>query len=62
VAPQQRAFLEQARAQGARVLVADAGRTYFEPAGLEQLAEYTIAVPRDLEGVDVRTARVYELA
>jgi predicted nicotinamide N-methyase len=54
VAPQQRVFLERARAQGARVLVADAGRTYFEPAGLEQLAEYTIAVPRDLEGVDVR--------
>jgi predicted nicotinamide N-methyase len=62
VAPQQRVFLERARAQGARVLVADAGRTYFEPAGLEQLAEYTIAVPRDLEGVDIRTARVYQLA
>jgi predicted nicotinamide N-methyase len=62
VAPQQRAFLERARLQGARVLVADAGRTYFETEGLEKLAEYTIAVPRDLEGVDVRTARVYEVA
>ena len=62
VAPQQRAFLERARVQGALVLVADAGRTYFETEGLEKLAEYTIAVPRDLEGVDVRTARVYEVA
>jgi predicted nicotinamide N-methyase len=62
VAPLQRAFLERAHTQGARVLVADAGRTYFETDGLEKLAEYTIAVPRDLEGVDVRTARVYQLA
>jgi predicted nicotinamide N-methyase len=62
VAPQQRAFLERARAQGARVLVADAGRTYFATDGLELLTEYTIAVPRDLEGVDERTARVYALA
>ena len=62
VAPQQRAFLERARGQGTRVLVADAGRTYFATDGLELLAEYTIAVPRDLEGVHERTARVYALA
>jgi predicted nicotinamide N-methyase len=60
-APKQRALLERARTDGARVLIADAGRTYFEPRGLIQLAEYTLEVPRDLEGVEQRTARVYEL-
>ena len=61
-APQQRALLERARAEGAAVLVADAGRTYFDSSGMEMLAEYTIRVPKDLEGVEVRTARVYRLA
>lgn len=61
-APKQRALLERARADGARVLVADAGRTYFDEKGLELLAEYRLAVPQDLEGVTQRVARVYELA
>lgn len=61
VAPRIRALVERARAAGARVLVADAGRAYFDPAGLRFLAGYTIPVPRDLEGVDARTARVYEI-
>jgi predicted nicotinamide N-methyase len=60
-APRQRLFLERARQCGARVLVADAGRTYFKPDGWKRIAEYTIAVPKDLEGVEIRTARVYEL-
>jgi predicted nicotinamide N-methyase len=60
-APKQRALLERARADGARVLIADAGRTYFETRGLDQLAEYTLAVPQDLEGVTTRIARVYQL-
>ncbi len=57
----QRALLLRARAAGARVLLADAERTYFRPDGLRLLAEYRMAVPRDLEGVDERTARVYEM-
>ena len=60
-APKQRALLERARTDGARVLVADAGRTYFEERGLVQLAEYRLEVPQDLEGVTSRVARVYEL-
>lgn len=60
-APKQRALLERARADGARVLVADAGRTYFEDRGLQQIAEYPLMVPKDLEGVEQRIARVYEL-
>ena len=60
-APKQRALLERARADGARVLVADAGRTYFEDRGLSLLAEYRLVVPQDLEGVTHRTARVFEM-
>lgn len=60
-APKQRALLERARLDGARVLVADAGRTYFDDKGLERLAEYKLSVPQDLEGVTERVARVYEM-
>lgn len=60
-APQQRAALERAARSGATVLLADSGRTYFEDEGLEKIAQYELNVPRDLEGVDVRTAHVYLL-
>lgn len=60
-APKQRALLERARRNGAQVLVADAGRTYFTTDGLVEIARFTINVPQDLEGVTVRTARVFEL-
>jgi predicted nicotinamide N-methyase len=58
-APRQRAVLEYALENGALVLVADAGRTYFSAAGLLLLAEYEVEVPYDLEGVEKRVARVY---
>ncbi len=61
-APRQRALLDQARSRGAEVLIADAGRTYFDDAGLEQIAAYDIRVPRDLEGVGERRARVFRMA
>ena len=54
-------MLERARADGARVLVADAGRTYFEDRGLTLLAEYRLVMPQDLEGVTERLARVFEM-
>jgi predicted nicotinamide N-methyase len=60
-APRQRRVLERAVAGGACVLVADAGRTYFDPAGMELLASFDMAVPKDLEGVEWRTARVYRM-
>ncbi|HEX2166150.1 MAG TPA: 50S ribosomal protein L11 methyltransferase [Longimicrobiales bacterium] len=59
--PRQRAVLDRAVANQALVLVADAGRTYFDPSGMALLAEYDIEVPRDLEGVPRREARVYRL-
>jgi len=61
VAPAQRALLERAHNSGATIIVADAGRAYFDATGLELLAEHTLSVPDDLEGVASRTARVYLL-
>jgi predicted nicotinamide N-methyase len=60
-APRQRALLERARVDGARVFVADAGRKYFDETGLRKIAEFQLLVPKDLEGVEQRTARVYEM-
>jgi predicted nicotinamide N-methyase len=58
-APRQRLVLERASRQGATVLVADAGRKYFDPTGMRQIGEHEVAVPQDLEGIALRTARVY---
>lgn len=58
-APRQRRVLERCARNGATVLVADAGRAYFDEAGMRRLAEYELAVPLDLEGVSNRVARVY---
>jgi predicted nicotinamide N-methyase len=59
--PGQRRVLQRALDCGALVLVGDAGRAYFDSAGMRELAAYRIAVSVDLEGVGSRTARVYEL-
>jgi predicted nicotinamide N-methyase len=61
MAPKYRSLLQRARNRGARVLVADAGRTYFDTQGLTLLFEGRLDVPIDLEGVTERVARVYEL-
>ena len=60
-APRQRALLDHARARGCDVLIADAGRTYFDDSGLQLIASYDIAVPQDLEGVTSRRARVFRM-
>ncbi|HEX6938245.1 MAG TPA: methyltransferase domain-containing protein [Longimicrobiales bacterium] len=59
VAPRIRRLLSRARRAGAAVLAADAGRAYFDTAGMRLIAEYTIDVPQDVEGVTARNARVY---
>ena len=61
VAPRIRQLLVRARNTGARVLIADAGRAYFDETGLVRLAEFTVAVPKDLEGVRERVARVFAM-
>ena len=60
-APRQQALLRRAAGRGALVLAADAGRTYFSPEGMTLVATFHLQVPRDLEGVEERTARVFEL-
>lgn len=60
-APRQRAVLSRALGNRATVLVADAGRKYFDDTGMVLRAEYEIEVPFDLEGVAVRVARVYAM-
>lgn len=45
--------------QDKRLIVADSGRPFFDPAGLPQTDEFVVDVPRGVEGVDVRTVRVF---
>ena len=61
-APRQQALLARLHDGGSRVLVADAGRTYFRSETLRPIAQFEIQVPKDLEGVEQRTAFVFELA
>ncbi len=56
-----RAWLERARARGARVLVGDPRRTYFDPSGLTPLAEYRVPTTRELEDREVKRAGVWAL-
>lgn len=60
-AGRQRAALQRAADAGALVLAADAGRAFFQTEGLEEVARFRLAVPRDLEGVDERTPRVFRV-
>ena len=55
------AWLKQAKANGARVIVGDPGRTYFPKSGLTLLAEYTVPTTRELEDQEVKRSRVWSL-
>ena len=55
------AWLGQARAAGARVLVGDPGRSYFPKAGLIHLAEYRVPTTRELEDAEVKRTSVWAL-
>jgi predicted nicotinamide N-methyase len=56
------AFLRQAQAAGARVLVGDPGRTYLPADGLRAVASYAVPVWAGLEDTDVKQTTVWELA
>jgi predicted nicotinamide N-methyase len=56
------AFLRQARAGGARVLIGDPGRMYLPPAGLREVASYAVPVWAGLEDTDVKQTTVWELS
>jgi predicted nicotinamide N-methyase len=59
--PRQKGVLTRARRAGAEVIVADAGRPYFDAAGMQLLGEFMVPVPADLEGAELRHARVFRL-
>ncbi len=55
------AWLAQAKANGARVLIGDPGRTYFPREGLTFLAEYRVPTTRELEDQDIKRSSVWAL-
>ena len=55
------AWLGQARAAGARVLIGDPGRTYFPRSGLTPLAEYRVPTTRELEDAEIKRTGVWAL-
>ena len=55
------AWLGEARAGGARVLIGDPGRSYFPRSGLVKLAEYQVPTTRELEDFAVKKTAVWTL-
>jgi predicted nicotinamide N-methyase len=55
------AWLSQADANGARVLIGDPGRTYFPRDGLTFLAEYRVPTTRELEDLEIKRSSVWAL-
>jgi len=56
-----RAWLRQAHAAGTQVLIGDPHRTYFDPEGLEPLAEYQVETTRELEDFAVKRSGVWRM-
>ncbi|MBP8246097.1 MAG: methyltransferase [Phenylobacterium sp.] len=56
------AWLAEARARGATVLIGDPGRSYFPRSGLTKLAEYQVATTRELEDQEVKKTSVWTLS
>ena len=55
------AWLAEARARGATVLIGDPGRSYFPRTGLARLAEYQVPTTRELEDMAVKKTAVWAL-
>jgi predicted nicotinamide N-methyase len=55
------AWLAQAQAQGARILIGDPGRTYFPKDGLTFLAEYSVPTTRELEDFAIKRSCVWSM-
>ncbi|MBU1374614.1 MAG: methyltransferase [Alphaproteobacteria bacterium] len=55
------AWLAQAQAAGATVLIGDPGRSYFPASGLTKLAEYQVQTTRELEDNEVKKTSVWTL-
>jgi predicted nicotinamide N-methyase len=61
LAEQVMAWLAEARARGAVVLIGDPGRSYFKSHGLIKLAEYQVETTAELEDMLVRKTAVWAL-
>ena len=55
-------WLLAAAAAGSRVLIGDPGRHYLPRALMTEVGEYDIPTTRELEGVELKRVRVYEVA
>ena len=55
------AWLGEARARGATVLIGDPGRSYFPRSGLTKLAEYQVPTTRELEDMAVKRTCVWAM-
>ena len=53
-------WLECLANRGARVLIGDPGRAFLPTGKLDRLAEYSVAVTRDLEDREIRQAKVWQ--
>lgn len=53
-------WLERLAKRGARVLIGDPGRAFLPTGKLDRLAEYSVAVTRDLEDREIRQAKVWQ--
>ena len=54
-------WLRIAARGGATVLIGDAGRDHFPPAGFTQVAEYEVADTREIEERDTKTGAVFTM-
>ena len=60
-APPILAFLHRAKRNGARILIADAGRKYAPAVAVAVIARETVVVNKEVEGVTQREVRLMEL-
>jgi predicted nicotinamide N-methyase len=62
MATQAVAWLRRRVADGARVLLADPGRTYFPKDGVREIARYDVPTSLDLEDRTIRSTGIFELS
>lgn len=57
-----RGWLARAHARGSTVLIGDPRRSYFDPSGLVQLADYRVPTTRELEDMEIKRTGVWTFA
>jgi predicted nicotinamide N-methyase len=54
-------YIDQAKAQGAKILIGDPGRNYFPKDRFQLAAEYRVPVTRELEDAEIKKTSVWLL-